>query len=103
LCLPFMRCPPLKSAGVCLSPSGRARSRIHPEPVIDSSLSEGGMDAARRGLYQVLVQKQLRIFVAVLRLISIPTCEVIYEQVPGKTPPVWQGWRICGREQSCDW
>jgi hypothetical protein len=30
---------------------------------------------------QVLVQKQLRIFVAVLRLISIPKCEVMHEQV----------------------
>jgi hypothetical protein len=31
----------------------------------------------------VLVQKQPRIFVAVLCLISIPKCEVIYEQVLG--------------------
>jgi hypothetical protein len=31
--------------------------------------------------YLVLVQKQLRLFVAILRLISIPKCEVIYEQV----------------------
>jgi hypothetical protein len=28
---------------------------------------------------KVLVQEQLRIFVAVLRLISIPKCEVIYD------------------------
>ncbi len=34
-----------------------------------------------RGFHFVLVRKQLRIFVAVLRLISIPKCEVIYEQV----------------------
>jgi hypothetical protein len=39
------------------------------------------MDVARRGLYQLLVHKQLRLFVAALRLISIPKGEVIDEQV----------------------
>ncbi len=56
---------------------------MHSKPVIGSSVYEEGMDVARRGLYQVLVQKQLRLFVAVLRLISIPKGEVIDEQVQG--------------------